>query len=422
MRAWWMRLWTLPSVLAEELQVPSGRYAEQREKGFLLLRFLDDLEREYQRNFLTLNAPAVRAAHLLGIAGILGFIALDLSTLRLSPASVYQVLLLVSLPALLVPFLATFQRRGSISLQRISFLSTLVLGLSIAWVVWRGGTVHADYPTESVIVVTTYLYFLSGLLWAQTVVCGLLIWLAFMAPALARGMPADPTLLYDAFYLLIANVIGMVGRYVFEYQDRVQFLMRLELRHLAEKDALTGLMNRRAFSHHAQVAWAQALREHKTVSLLILDLDFLKRINDDYGHLTGDACLRQVADALRHLTRRPLDAASRYGGDEFLALWYDADPNWIEQIQAEFNEQLARRDDLSRRVERLGVTGGGVICRPNPHLSFMDALATADEQLYGGKERGRGVISWVQLPRPPTPEQAPALGGPLFPGHSELSI
>lgn len=397
MSSWWSRIWKQPSALIDELHAPAGRYADQRARGFVLLRFVDDLERDYQRSFVQLNASGLRAAQVLGIAAILAFIAIDHLSLRLSPPLVYQVLCLVSVPALLVPLLTSYQEQGSIHQQRAAFISALVLGLSVAWTIWYGRQQVPDYPMQALLVVTAYLYFLSGLLWAQAVLCGALVWVAFFLPLALQGGAAEQRLVYEAFYLLLGNAVGVVGRYLAEYQDRRQFLMRLELRQLAEFDALTGLRNRRAFGHRAQMAWSLAAREHKSVSLLILDLDFLKRINDQHGHLTGDDCLREVAEALRGLTRRPMDVASRFGGDEFVALWYDADPQWIEQLELALRQQLELRQGLAAQVERLSVTGGGVRCWPNPRVSLQDALAAADEQLYGGKERGRGVITWTQL-------------------------
>lgn len=402
MKSWWSRIWRQPPAWDEEPAGAPGRHAEQRRRGFVLLRFVDDLEREYQHSLVRLNANGLRAAQVLGIAAIFAFIAIDHFTLRLSPEPVYQVLCLVSVPALLLPLLASYQAQAAAQHQRIAFASTLVLGLSLAWSIGYARSQQPDYPMQALLVVTAYLYFLSGLLWARAVLCGFLIWLAFWIPPLVEGSPAHPQLLYETYYLLLGNCIGVVGRYLAEYQDRRQFLMRLELRQLAEYDALTGLRNRRAFGHRAQMAWSLAAREHRSVSLLILDLDFLKRINDQHGHLTGDDCLREVAEALRGLTRRPMDVASRFGGDEFVALWYDADPQWIEQLELALRQQLALRQGLAAQVERLSVTGGGVRCWPNPRISLQDALAAADGQLYGGKERGRGVINWTQLQEPET--------------------
>lgn len=398
MNSLWSRLWKPPPLAIDELPAPSARYAEQLQRGFHALHFFSDLEREYQSSFLQLNANSVRTSQLLGMLSILVFSGIDRAWLQLAPAGIYWVLYLVTLPALLVPFLATYRRGGSLRLQRVAFASNLVLGLSTVWVVWLSLEVIPDYPTESILVLTMYLYFLSGMLWAQTVVCGLVVWAAFVMPALVQGGVPEVRLVYDSFYLLLANSIGMVGRYAYEYQDRRQFLLRLEMRHLADHDPLTGLLNRRAFTHRAQIAWALALRERKMVALLILDLDFLKRINDEYGHLTGDSCLRELAQALHQRTRRPLDAAGRFGGDEFVVLWYDTDPDWLNGLEASLRAQLAQRGGLAARAKRVGVTGGGVRCWPSTSLGFSEALAAADEELYGGKERGRGVISWSQLP------------------------
>lgn len=412
MRSWWSRIWRQPSALADEPEAAPGRHAEQQRRGFVLLRFVEDLERDYQRSLVRLNANGLRAAQVLGIAAIFAFIVVDHFSLRLSPTPVYQVLCLLSVPALLLPLLVSYRPQAAARHQRIAFVSALVLGLSVAWSIGYARQLRPDYPMQALLLVTAYLYFLSGLLWGRAVLCGALVWLAFCLPPLLDGSPAPPQLLYEAYYLLLANCIGVVGRYLAEYQDRRQFLMRLELRQLAEYDALTGLRNRRAFGHRAQMAWALAAREHKSVSLLLLDLDFLKRINDQYGHLTGDDCLREVAEALRGLTRRPMDVSSRFGGDEFVALWYDADPQWIEQLEQALRQQLALRQGLAAQVERLSVTGGGVRCWPNPRISLQDALAAADGQLYGGKERGRGVISWARL------EESP--GGP--PQRAEAAV
>ena len=78
--------------------------------------------------------------------------------------------------------LSAIAEQGSIQQQRAAFVSALVLGLSVAWTIWYGRQQVPDYPMQALLVVTAYLYFLSGLLWAQAVFCGALVWVAFFLP------------------------------------------------------------------------------------------------------------------------------------------------------------------------------------------------------------------------------------------------
>src|SRR5690606_13154028 len=89
------------------------------------------------------------------------------------------------------------------------------------------------------------------------------------------------------------------------------------LRALAMLDGLTGVPNRRAFDERLEVAWAQACRDGRPLSLLMIDVDHFKPYNDHYGHLQGDQCLRQVARALAGVLNRPYDLLARFGGEEF---------------------------------------------------------------------------------------------------------
>src|SRR5204862_6949646 len=88
---------------------------------------------------------------------------------------------------------------------------------------------------------------------------------------------------------------------------------------LARVDPLTGLGNRRAFEESMATEIARSRRHESPLSLLICDLDQFKKINDAYGHLAGDNCLRQVADALRN-ELRGADVCFRWGGDEFVVV------------------------------------------------------------------------------------------------------
>lgn len=115
--------------------------------------------------------------------------------------------------------------------------------------------------------------------------------------------------------LLIIGLFTLLGEWL-----RRQLLERQrvqdQLEALVRTDALTGLANRRALDEYLVDAWARALREGSSLGLLLIDIDHFKAFNDTYGHQAGDACLRKVADAVKHCARRHGDMTARYGGEE----------------------------------------------------------------------------------------------------------
>lgn len=157
------------------------------------------------------------------------------------------------------------------------------------------------------------------------------------------------------------------------------------LRQLAETDALTGVSNRRHFLEQAQAALGEAREGGRKVSLIMLDLDHFKEINDTYGHQAGDVVLRDVACRLR-AQLGPNDAIGRLGGEEFGILLPGATGA----------EALAMAQKLRRAVadarpggHRVTASLGVADCEE----SLLDSLlAKADEYLYAAKEAGRDRI------------------------------
>ena len=89
------------------------------------------------------------------------------------------------------------------------------------------------------------------------------------------------------------------------------------IRHVSNIDSLTGLFNRRRFDSFLDEQWRRARRNRQPVSLILIDIDFFKSINDRHGHIAGDGYLKNVAAILQKFGRRPDDLVARYGGEEF---------------------------------------------------------------------------------------------------------
>jgi diguanylate cyclase (GGDEF)-like protein len=199
----------------------------------------------------------------------------------------------------------------------------------------------------------------------------------------------------NTLFLLLANVIGSVGCYSLEYATRQNFLAQGLLQDLAEKDFLTGLLNRRAFTERAELCWRQALREKRPVGVVMMDVDFFKRYNDHYGHAAGDDALRKVAHVIGEHARRPLDCTARYGGEEFVGIWYGLTEEQLlvilEGIRSGI-EGLSLSHENSEAAKVVTLSIGLAYLAPQPQRSLEDALRLADVALYLAKEQGRNRV------------------------------
>jgi len=171
-------------------------------------------------------------------------------------------------------------------------------------------------------------------------------------------------------------------------RDRTAALQRAneEIQHLSITDELTGLLNRRGFYLLAEPALETAQRSGRGCLLAFLDVDGLKRVNDEQGHDAGDALIRDVAAVLQSALRRS-DIVARMGGDEFCVLMpdLDGDPAMVRQ---KFTEAFTSFNDREQRSYRLAASVG-LVQTSRDHESTLDKLlAQADELMYQDK-RGR---------------------------------
>ncbi|ADZ71386.1 GGDEF domain-containing protein [Polymorphum gilvum] len=185
--------------------------------------------------------------------------------------------------------------------------------------------------------------------------------------------------------------------------DRKELEERLAL--MAQTDGLTGLANRRAFDAALEREWQRTLREKSQISLLLIDLDHFKGINDMYGHQVGDDCLRAVAAVVGATARRPSDLAARYGGEELTLIL----PGTDKDAAAAIAEALRRDVEALRLPNEANPAGNGVLtvsigaatafARIGGSIAMPEGLVmAADNALYRAKEDGRNrVVTSVLL-------------------------
>jgi len=164
-----------------------------------------------------------------------------------------------------------------------------------------------------------------------------------------------------------------------------------ELQRLAERDALTGIANRRSFNSALAEAWARGLTDQEHVALVILDVDHFKKFNDRYGHLPGDACLCKVADSIDGVRLREQDMVARLGGEEFVMLLPRTDSEGAlvvaERALAAIRARMILHEDgLDGAVT---ASAGVAACVPIRGMDPLALLAAADTALYAAKARGR---------------------------------
>jgi len=173
-----------------------------------------------------------------------------------------------------------------------------------------------------------------------------------------------------------------------------------ELEQLNMEDALTGVKNRRFFDKKLIMELRRSRREQTPLSIIMLDIDKFKSINDNYGHLTGDQVIRAVSDTIKQQLKRPLDEVARYGGEEFVILL----PNTNNQGALVIAEQT-RLAIANNSVNVAGTIidftiSAGVYTQiaddiHNPEL-FTDY---ADKALYLAKQHGRNQVVNFSIPQ-----------------------
>ncbi|MEH6446429.1 MAG: diguanylate cyclase, partial [Oceanospirillaceae bacterium] len=219
-------------------------------------------------------------------------------------------------------------------------------------------------------------------------------------PIAIVGGEDDDALELSAYSAGAADYISK-GRSAGILKARIGMMLDLKksrdfLERSARIDGLTGINNRREFEKLLEQEWRRSSRTNQSISLIMLDVDFFKPFNDQYGHLAGDSALRKISAALQQTVNRPYDAVCRYGGEEFAILMPETNAIGAQkvamQIKAAIEHQAIPHESSS--VAKVVTVSQGISCFiPNENNSPMLLVQAADKALYHTKNTCRNAIT-----------------------------
>lgn len=195
-----------------------------------------------------------------------------------------------------------------------------------------------------------------------------------------------------AVLIYVAKNALLHGRYVSTQRSLREARDRLE--EMALRDPLTCIPNRRHFDQVFELEWGRAARSRGAISLLMIDLDDFKSLNDRYGHAAGDRCLVKTARALEEMLHRNADLVARYGGEEFAVVLVDSDEHGALLVAERMRAGIAALGipNPNPRGDFLTASIGVATLRPAPGDLAQTLFDASDAALYAAKDAGRDCV------------------------------
>ncbi|REL36697.1 GGDEF domain-containing protein [Thalassotalea euphylliae] len=173
-----------------------------------------------------------------------------------------------------------------------------------------------------------------------------------------------------------------------EYLEKLT--QKQTLKELSIKDALTGIYNRRHFDQYLAHAWDANMRRQTTLSIVIVDIDYFKKVNDQYGHPAGDETIKHIASVMKSTFQRDTDIVARIGGEEFAVIVTDTEQTDVFSLVETLREEISSSTIYFNQHDfSVTVSAGIYSLVPNQQSSASGLMSGADKALYQAKANGR---------------------------------
>lgn len=385
------------------------RYLEQLlKRDFPLLLFPRHLEFRFQRFYSQRYRSYIQSVLLTGILmiffiGVLDIALVDKQLLHYS----FRFMLMV--PILGVGILFTFTPSYLHNEQATSLVLIILMAVTMLGLAYIQPQAFKDIYINGVLIIVLFLFAISRLQFWYSVIAGLVIAINYHVTLLINHTFLSYRFIAHSYLYSCALVLALLANYLMEKSIRKQFIqnrlltiertklakLNQKLTYLVNLDGLTGVANQRHFKLAFADEWKRALRHQYPLSVLLIDFDHFKAYNDSYGHLAGDGCLRQFAQAINKLTRRQGDLFARYGGDEFVMLLCGselADAETIANKAQTIIKDLNIPNKNSPITDRVTCTIGVSSLLPTSDTTAKQLFEQADKALYLAKHQGRNRV------------------------------
>ncbi|WOD13693.1 GGDEF domain-containing protein [Paraburkholderia kirstenboschensis] len=358
----------------------------------------EDIEQNFQSHHLNRNQASLHTTLIFCSFFYLAFALTDLSVLGYTSETLLLLVArtFVAITAAIGLYIVR-ARPGSTNAVQLAATAAEIVGMGTFMLIVRHRPSEIPWHAMSfcIMLIVVYVFIPNRLIVSLSI--ALLATAVFIIVVLHTSTLRWSDMVTMSMLLLLANSFGLVAARRYHRLWRDEYRVQSLLTEQAMKDHLTGCFNRRHLHEVLlPIELERARRHNLSFSVILCDIDHFKSINDTYGHLCGDAVLRNCSAILQRSVRQQFDCVVRYGGEEFLLLLPQTDRTGAADLAERLRRALAKSPTVSSQHSIAITASFGVLAVDltdgDSHLTEEIIIAAADKLLYRAKTEGRNNI------------------------------